>query len=67
MLEGLGGAGGSMEWELGIKNVARQGQEGRLESGIVFVFYPSSAAGPLKIHLWDYRASWRPRGRVERV
>ena len=52
---------------LGIMSVARQGQEGRLESWIVFVLYPSSAAGPLKIRVWDYGASWKLGGGMERV
>ena len=67
MLEGMGGAGGSVELGLEIKSVARQGQECRLESWIVFVLYPSSAAGPLKIRVWDYGTSWRLGGGMERV
>jgi len=67
VLEGMGWAGGSVELGLGIMSVARQGREGRLESWIVFVLYPSSAAGPLKIRVWDYGASWRLGGGMERV
>ena len=33
---------------LGVESLGRQGQEGRLESWIVFVLYPASTAGPLK-------------------
>ena len=39
-------------------------QVGKLDC---FALYPSSTAGPLMTRVWDYRASWRPRGELERV